>query len=411
MKKVPFFSLKRKKELSDSVPLRVESPRNEYYESVSVAFGSAQVILFVALFAFVVLSFIGNTELITYRNFYYFFQDLNASAETVDLTETDSMTYPTDDEQSFALYRNGLAVAGNRSVTVFSATGRQTVSKTISNYLHPTAVGSGKYLLVFESGGTHYSVYNAYNQLYAGSVDFPIQTAAVSDGGLFALVTASEDYTSEVFVYNDRFELVSRYYKNAFVMDVDINEKGTSLAILTSELDGGAFSTKLTLYKTKSGVAEWEIALGSSIGIDCIITDSASATVLCGNSVYFIGQDGKLKNSYLFEDRNLRCASLTDSGIALCLEDFGITEKNSVIVFDKSGNLLYNKDISEKAEQIVQEEDRVYVLFSGGIRQIFARSEREDRVILTDTEDRVLLAVRENEVLLCSPQKAVYFRF
>ena len=70
--------------------------RNEYYENISARLGIAQVVLYLSLFAFVVLSFIANTEMVTYQNFYRFFQDLTASAERVDIFEGDSLSYATD---------------------------------------------------------------------------------------------------------------------------------------------------------------------------------------------------------------------------------------------------------------------------------------------------------------------------
>lgn len=411
MKKNLLSWLKGSKSLTDSQNLEFEKERNEYYEAVSVRFGYAQVVLFVLLFVFVVLSFLRNTELITYRNFYYFFKDLNTSAQTVNLLDADHVTYPTSEEQSFTLYRNGLAVAGNRSVTVFSASGRQTVSKLIDNYHHPIAVGSGKYLLVYESGGTKYSVYNFYSQIYAGTTDHPIQAAVAADCGMYALITSSEAYTSVVSLYNDRFELVNRYCKNAYVMDVDINAKGTALAILSSSVKGGAFSTSLEIYETKNTSEAAVLSLGSSIGIDCYFSDASHLSVLCGNEIYFVKQNGTLQNQYSFEGKRLHTADLTQDGAAICLQDTRISEKNSIIVFDKTGNLLYNEAIPEKAEQIARRGNHVYVVSSGGIRRISLRENEEDVVLQADTEGRVLLAINEKEILLCSPQKAVYFNF
>ena len=133
--------------------IALETPQNEYYEKISAGLGIFQVVLYLSLFAFVVLSFLRNTSLITYENFYFFFKDLNASVETVDVMRSDSVSYPTSNRQSFTLYRKGLAVAGENAVTVFTATGRQTVSANVS-YQNPIAVGAGKYLLVYEMGGT-----------------------------------------------------------------------------------------------------------------------------------------------------------------------------------------------------------------------------------------------------------------
>ena len=177
--------------------LQAEAPQNAYYERISEKLGILQVILYLSLLAFVVLSFFANTNLITYQNFYHFFKDLNASAETVNVLDTDSVSYPMDEEQSFVLYRKGLAIAGNNNVTVFTAAGRQTVSKAIS-YQNPMAVGNGKYLLVYELGGMQYSLYNSDVQIHSAKTDYPIFGAEVSESGKYALITSSRDYATVV---------------------------------------------------------------------------------------------------------------------------------------------------------------------------------------------------------------------
>ena len=67
-----------KRKIQALIPWQAEkSPsdqaQNPYYERVSERLGIFQVILYFSLFAFVVLSFFSNTELITYQNFYRFF--------------------------------------------------------------------------------------------------------------------------------------------------------------------------------------------------------------------------------------------------------------------------------------------------------------------------------------------------
>ena len=52
--------------------LRSEAPQNPYYERISEKLGILQVVLYLSLLAFVVLSFFMNTNLITYQNFYHF---------------------------------------------------------------------------------------------------------------------------------------------------------------------------------------------------------------------------------------------------------------------------------------------------------------------------------------------------
>ena len=253
--------------------------RNEYYENISAGLGILQVVLYLSLFAFVVVSFLTNTRLITYQNFYHFFQDLNASAERVDIFSHDSLSYSTDEEQSFTLYRKGLAVAGNTGVTIFSATGRQLVSHGVQ-YNDPVAVGSGKYLLVYERGGKQYSLYNANTQMHAGETEYPISGAAVSDSGMYALISSASDANSAVYLYNNRFSLMNVYKKGGNVLDAAISSDGKRIALLTVTPSGGGVSTSVMLAEPGKGNAIAEKEIATSLGTQCHFTKSGKLAVL-----------------------------------------------------------------------------------------------------------------------------------
>lgn len=394
---------------SPESPIAEDAPRNEYYESISARLGVAQVVLYLALLAFVVISFLFNTELITYRNFYLFFRDLNASAETVDIFDVDSLTYPVSDEQSFTLYRKGLAVVGNTSITVFSATGRQIVSESV-NYRDPVAVGSGKYLLVYEMGGTSYSLYNSYTQIHSGSTDYPISGAAVSESGMYALISASKQSTSTVFLYNDRFNLLGRYHKSGYVIDVAIDDDGKHMAILTSTPEAGLFSTELMLIKPGKNEATASVTLGESVGIACTYTSSGRVAVLCGTGVRYVASDGEVITEYDFDGRVPSAYDICEDGVSVCLKKSEISQKNIVIVFDKSGKIVYNDNITEEIGQIARCGNAVFWLTKTGIGRVEVASGTVSFERF-DTTDRVLLAVSEEEAMCCSAQKAVYVSF
>ena len=397
------------KHLKKQNDVTLDSPQNDYYESVSAGLGIGQVVLYLALFAFVILSFFRNTELITYQNFYYFFKDLNASAETVDVLASDSVSYPTSDEQSFALYRKGLAVAGNNGVTLFTATGRQTLSKSFQ-YQNPIAVGSGKYLLVYEMGGVQYSLYNSYTQIYSGKSEHAIYGAAVSDSGMYALISYSEEYTSVVSLYSSHFSLLNRYNKNGYVMDAALNEKGSRLALLTSSTENGLFKTELTLHTPRKGEDGITVPIGGTLGLSASFTASGDVDVLCGDGYYHVSTEGKVVSDFDFDERELICAELGEDGAAFCLRSSAISEKNHVIVFDKNGKMLYNDVVTDVAEEICRRGDGMFLLTSTGISRLDLRNKTFEQYTV-HTDQRRLLAVDENEVLLCSPQKAEYIRF
>ena len=289
-----FFQRQPKRAQSAVAPAaKFGKARNEYFENISAGLGILQVVLYLSLFAFVALSILSNTNLITYQNFYHFFQDLNASAERVDIFTHDSVSYSTNEEQSFTLYRKGLAVAGNTGVTIFSATGRQLVSHGIQ-YNAPVAVGSGKYLLVYERGGKQYSLYNANTQMHTGETEYPITGAAVSDSGMYALISSASDANSAVYLYNNRFALINIYKKGGNVLDAAISADGRRIALLTAVPSSGGVSTSVMLAEPGKGTAIAEKTIAPSVGLQCEFTESGKLMALCTTGVAYFSNNGEM---------------------------------------------------------------------------------------------------------------------
>ena len=383
--------------------------QNKYYESVSERLGIMQVVLYMALLAFVVLSLLSNTNLITYRNMYYFVKDLHASAEKVDVWNTDSVSYPTDERQSFTIYRQGLAIAGNQSVTVFTATGRQTVSQTIA-YQNPIAEGNGKYLLVYDLGGKEYSLYNSYTQIFSGKTDYPISGGTVSTTGTYALISASDTHNAVVSVYSSNFKLINQFNKNGYVMDVAINSRGNAVALVTSSATGGMLSTELLVCRTESKDVLASLKISDSLALSCVFTENDTLGILCADGVYTYSSNGRLHNSVSFSGDTVAASTVIENGIAVCLQTLGTPEKKDLLIFDERGELIHRTRASDQVDALARFEDTVYVQTSEGIDLLNAE-DGSTAHIACNTDQRTTLAVSENEILLCSHQKAVYMKF
>ena len=387
-----------------------QSRINPYYERISAGLGIMQVVIYLALFSFVVLSFLKNTNLITYRNFYYFFKDLNASAEAVDVFVSDSVSYPTDDEQSFVLYRNGLAVAGNQNVTVFTATGRQTVSQNIG-YKAPIAVGAGKYLLVYELGGTQYSVYNSYTQLYMGKSDYPILGAAVSDSGGFALISRSESTNCIVSYYTDQFKLLRRYHRNGFVMDVSLDAEGERLAMLISNSESGSFRTRLEICNMRdtdeNSIRKIEVA--DTIGLSCRFT-KYGASIFSESGFAFVDLDGAVSIAESFSSKDVVSCFMSEDYSAFCLQKTLLSDKKQIIVFDKRGKMLYNETVEDRLIELGVCDGVLFYYTPGELCRV-ELSNGSVKKKAYSVGERVMIVVDRDVVLICSPQKAEYLRF
>lgn len=383
---------------------------NPYYETLSERFGIAQVILYMGLLAFVVLSFLANTNLITYQNFYHFFKDLNSSLESVDVMYSDTLVYPSSEKQSFTLYRNGLAVAGNSSVTVFTPTGRQTVSETLS-YHDPIAVGSGKYLLVYDQGGTRYSLYNSYTKLHEDQTEYPITGATVAENGMYVLITSAANAASVAEVYSDDFAILNRFTsKNGYYMDAAIHPKGNSVALLSSSANLGAFSTTLTVCSVGASSATVSEIVSDSLALVCEYTASDRLTLLCSDRVLFYKTNGQKLGEESFWGERILAFDIGESGTALCLAGEKGNQKNRLIVFDKQGGVLYNKTDVGRILRLSRYENQLFLLREDRIDRIDMKKNTEHPIKIPVGECSQMIAVNDREVLFCTAKKAYYLR-
>ena len=327
----------------------------------------------------------------------------------MDIFSHDSLSYSTDEEQSFTLYRKGLAVAGNTGVTIFSATGRQLVSHGIQ-YNDPVAVGSGKYLLVYERGGKQYSLYNANTQMHAGETEYPISGAAISDSGMYAIISSASDANSAVYLYNNRFALINVYKKGGNVLDAAISADGHRIAILTVTPNKGGVSTSVMLAEPGKGSSISENVIASSMGMQCHFTESGKLAVLCTTGVAYLSADGEVEFFHDFEGKIPTTADLSGDGVALCLKKTAISEKNIIIIFDKSGKIVYNDVIPQSITDLAYREGALFWTDHAGVSRLdIASGEIAFEEYATD--GKRLLALDDKEILLCSPQKAVYITF
>ena len=382
---------------------------NPYYEDVSEKFGITQVILFLLLLAFVVVSFLRNMGMITYRNFYYFFKDLNASAESFDFFHTDAVSYSADKNQSFTLYRQGIAVAGKQSVTLFSSSGRQTISEKIS-YQNPVAVGTGKYLLIYDLGGYQYALYNSHTCVWSGTFSRPIRGADISDSGSFAVITDSAEYLSIVEYYSSNFGLRNRYSYQAYVTDVSINAKGTGLAVLLSNANAGRFATELRLYEPGSDHESARRTISESLGLRCSYTSSGKIAVLTESEISFLNSKGELVSQYSFDGETLKFADLNRYGAALLLSLQDSQSESDVIICNKNGKLLYHEQSDHLYHSLSLTNKALYLLGADGVCKI-KTSNGSSEFMELDTARSNIIGLDANRFYLCQPQKAVCYRF
>ncbi len=396
----------RLRDAKETIKPEYASSRNEYYGRVSERFSTAQMILYVVLTVFVLVSLMINSEWITYENFYYFFSDMGDYITASD-SEIEDVIYKADRKQAFSMYGGKFAVAGNSGMKLYTSSGRLIIDDDdeISN---PKLRESDRYLLMYDHGNTEFRIYNIFTEAFSANTDFAIYGADVADSGDFALVTADNKNSFAVHVYNNKFKLQKTYGKNGYVVDVAISSTGSSLAILSYSASGGEMNTEIYITRTDRAEPLSVVELDGSMPLYCEFTDMDRLIVVCDDAVYSFSSTGTKILELKFEKgTQTLLADVNEHGAAVVTKS---SDKYELTVLDKSGNRVYNNALTDTVESVAICGGTVFIDTDDKIQKLDLLTRRIDEIEFS-MPNAVMLAKSDNELLICLPNRVEYINF
>ena len=404
----------RRKAISDTVSAKehvaLQNPRNPYYDHVSNIYHALFLVLLAALLVFVCVSMLCNLELFTYENFYYLAKDIGVASDLLSGTGN-VINYETSvRNQTFALYRGGLAVGGDSGLQLFTATGRETLN-TSPDYVQPVLHGSDRYLLMYDIGEKRFSVYNSFVCVHHEECDYPIYAGAMSDSGYFITVSESYDHPGVVSVYNHRFELINRYNRTEMVTCTAINQEGDRIAFASAGMQNGEYVTTLVIAVPGQQKTSVELPFEGLFPYSVAFIDRHRLLLVGDTASYIVSvDDGTAMCTIPYGGLQLAFAQTHSNYTALVFSVNPVTDTYRLIVCDKNGVLTADQTFSAGISQLCVYQDCVFFLTDTGIARIDPKTLTYE-LIECATQGKSLLIRKENEVLLCGGQSAVYYQF
>lgn len=370
---------------------------NPYYAAIARGYHLAQLALFSLLAAFVILSMLIRSDDITYENFFYLFKDLHAAVDSEDVTFT-SLVYNADETQSFAVYRGGLAVAGESGLTVFTATGRQSLVQSL-NMTAPRLLTSTRCILVYEQGGHDFALYNSFARIHAGQSEGELSCAAISDAGWFALAELQES-SSRISVYDKHTELKTEFFKNGYTTALAMNRQGNLLAIVMTDAVDGIYQTNVSLYRpgTDRVISEWSFS--GLFPLACSFADDDTLLLTGMDRMLILDRNGEIRSDVSYEEKILR-AFHTEVGYALLLDD------DRLLICDSDGELVDERTDQGDVRSVLIGKKMIYIMSENSLT-VYDVAREESSVLTYDFPLQKLLWYAENELLLCSRSTARY---
>ena len=322
------------------------------------------------------------------------------TSETLNYTKTQN-------KSDFALYKKGLAVASNSEITLFNATGRVTLTSG-DVFSNPVIVTSNKYVLLYDLGGSKFSVYNSFKKLHSFTADGKISYASMCDGGGFCVSVKTGDYNSVVYMYDEDCNRLGSYSTNEYVISAEMSQNGKYTVLLSTSAQNGKMTSDVTVLKSGKDKVYSKFDTGGVTPYMCRVIDNDRIAVFCTDRVLVYSLKGNLKNEYIYPDLTLSNVSFGESSMAILFEEDLINGQNRLVVLNKNGKIAYEGQISGNFTDMEIYGDWVFLLTNKGICKFNYKTNSTVIKNGVDTYGRILVC-DENRVLICTDSRGIYF--
>ncbi len=362
----------------------------------------------ILLCIFLVCSLIFAGGIISYENVYYMFKDI-AYSQSFSETPPEALNYAKPvNNQAFADFKNGLAVAGDSEIKFFTSEGRMTLTSG-SSYTNPKITCSDHFALIYDQGSRSYAIYNSFIMLHSETLEQPISFADMAADGSFCLVTEAKNYGSEVRIYDSSFRLVTAYQKKDYVLSASMSENGKYAAILSLDAADGQSFVSLNVLRIGDGEIYSTAHLYDQMPYIAVFLGNDRIAVICEKLVMIYDQKGNVKSEYAYPAQ-LTHMSLGKDGFALAFSENAIRAGTVITAFDTNGRMTLTASVGEYITDLSYQGGSVYVLCNNRLMRMGIGS-NVTRELELHEEDARVVAFENGTVMVCTTGTAYYVSF
>lgn len=350
------------------IDIEKQQAHNEYYGRVASRYRVLKYLSLAVLLAYliVMLSIYGSE--ITYDNLMYLVKDMDTDVSH----STDgfkNIVYEENGTVSCSIFKNNLAVASKTGFTLYNTAGAKELEDSFVME-SPSTLTSEKYALVYDIGGTDYSLYTSIAKVMDKSSEYDIQDAALSDSGAFAIVSRSRENRYAVEFYNENFKTyTAKLYKDSYVMDVAIDSEGVYYAVISTDMVDSDFMCEVTIGRTDSQDM-FTTRIDGALPLSVFALENDIFGVICDRGVFFFSNTGAQIGEYRISSMTLRSADFCGDKILIAGSEDLVGSSSKAVLLNTSGEVVYSSSFDGKVNRAALSLDKMYLLFDSTLKMV-----------------------------------------
>lgn len=377
-----------------------------YFASISAFYKVVERILWVLLILFLVFSLLTNYKEITFNNFFYLLKDFSSAVDS-ETSNYQVLSYDSDKRQKFALFRGGIVSASPSSVSVFTTSGRRSLRNN-NDYYSPNLVACDKYVLVYDSASSSFSVYNSFSKVYNQKLEDPITDAAFADDGSFAVATRQADIKTLIHLYGKNIKERGYISQSDYVFDMSLSNTEGRLATIAYDVGAGTGETIITVYdiaNQNTAKKLYEHSIDGEFPLSCSYLESGELAVVTNGSIRIFDKNFKQNKNENFYEATVTAFNVSKNGAVAVVSSGSV---RTVYAFNSKGNLVYNKPIGENITKADIVGEYLFLQTASGVIRI--NTDDKTRQFLSSSNGSMLV-YSEDTAIVCGEAKAEYLVF
>lgn len=322
---------------------------------------------------------------------------------------------------NFQLMEKDLVMVSDTSFVALNRTAKELCNRQHS-FGSPILKVQGSRALVYNLGGNALTVETrSKTVLKRDKLDNKILAGAISDSGIYAVVTESKGYLGELTVYPKTYSidkpdeyLYKYWFADYYITDLALNKSGSAAAAVGMSTSGGALNACLYLFDFTGGSIETkepDYTFENNLILSVTYLNNGSVAVVGEHMTSIISPATGERVDYDYNQRTLASYEAKEDGVLLALSKSNDGRACDVVRIGQNGKVEGEFSTALKAISVARCDDMIAVL-SGGMLYGFSNDGKPlgswdagsdaRKVLLYDAKDAYVLGVSEARTVTLS---------
>lgn len=261
---------------------------------------------------------------------------------------------------------SNVGILTDTSFLIYSQNGKQLASRP-HGFIDPAAVSCGNKAVIYDRGGKQFRVESRFGEPFTATTQNLITTVGAGSSANFAVVTESEDYLSELSVYDTSYKVIFKWScAKGRILSASISPNGKRLAAIVTGARNGAIFSDIYIFNLNSTAPEAVKQYNGEMLFSIRFKDDSNIAAVGESKSEFLNVSGSQNAEYSYGDKQLNCSYNADNGPVVLIFS-GVNNNSAVVSLDGQGKELGKSSVNGNVVSATAGDNNIVLVSHGQI--------------------------------------------